>query len=208
MVDQNEAEGRWARHRDQRLLAILEIARTVASQQDLDVMLANFLHSLIETLGTADAGALLLHDPSEDRLRVIASHGYAPAPMRELRLAPGEALSGKAFQSGRPELYRTPEETASAMADMTPANRELFQAAVAGLGQPQSAICVPLIASQGEIGALVLENMRCPGLFALEDLAFLRQVADLIALSIENVRLREQLAAAQAISEANRLKAS
>jgi len=53
----------------------------------------------------------------------------------------------------------------------------------------------------------MLENRRQPGSFVPADLSFLQALADLIALSIENARLREELRATQALEEANRLKA-
>ena len=52
----------------------------------------------------------------------------------------------------------------------------------------------------------MLENRRQPGSFVPADLPFLRAVADLIALSIENARLNEELRTTQALEEANRLK--
>jgi signal transduction histidine kinase len=53
----------------------------------------------------------------------------------------------------------------------------------------------------------VLLNLRQLGSFTESDLDFLRRVADLITLAIDIARLREELEAAQALSEANRLKA-
>jgi len=49
--------------------------------------------------------------------------------------------------------------------------------------------------------------LRQPASFTHEDMAFLQRVADLITIAIENARLRSELQSAQALSEANRLKA-
>ncbi len=179
----------------------------MATQHDLEVMLAGFLRSLMETLEVADAGALLLYDSKRGCLQVSAAQGYDPLAVRQIRLAPGESISGRAFETGQARLCATPAAVAEAMADLTPANREYYRAATAGLQHPRSAICVPLTTARAKIGVLVLENMRQPGRFGRRDLEFLQHVADVIALAIENVRLREELQAAQAISEANRLKA-
>ena len=54
---------------------------------------------------------------------------------------------------------------------------------------------------------LTLVNRRQPDSFVPADLPFLRAVADLIALSIENAYLNEELQATRALEEANRLKA-
>ncbi len=192
--------------KDQRLLTIFEIAKIPATERDLEAMLPKFLSCLIETLDAAEAGILLLHDPSDGRLTVRAAQGYDLTTLRQIRLAPGESMSGKVFQTGQAELYPTPEAIAAAMANMTPANREMFRAATIGLRQPLSAICIPLITGQTKVGVLVLENRRQPGSFVRADLPFLQGVADLIALSIGNARLNEELRTELALNEANRLK--
>jgi len=165
------------------------------------------LTCLIETLEAADAGSVWLYDPAEERLVAKGAQGYDFAVLRKLRLALGEAMSGKVFQTGQPKLYPTPKATAAAMANITPANSELFRAATAGLRQPLSAVCVPLITDQIKAGVLTLLNLRQAASFTREDMAFLQRVADLITIAIENARLREELEAAHALSEANRLKA-
>ncbi len=192
--------------KDQRLLTIFEIARVLATQHDPEIILPKLLSCLIETFEAADAGILLVYEPANEWLTVKATHGYDLAALRQLRLAPGESMSGKVFQTGQTELYPTPEAIAAAIADVTPANREISRAATSGRRQPLSAICIPLITGQTKVGALVLENLRQPSSFVHEDLTFLQHVADIIALAIES-RLREELQAAQSLNEANRLKA-
>ena len=131
--------------RDQRLSPIFEIARILATEQDLEAMLPKFLSGLIETLGAVDTGILLLHDPSDGQLTVKGAQGYDFATLSQIRLAPGEAMSGRAFQTGQAGLYPTPEAIAAVRANLTPANRNLFATATAGLRPPQSVVCVPLV---------------------------------------------------------------
>jgi len=192
---------------DHRLLTVFEIAKILATEQDLETMLPKCLVCLIEMLEAADAGSLWLYDPSDERLVATGAQGYDFAVLKQLRLAPGEAMSGKVFQTGQAELYSTPEATAAAMADITPANSEIFRAATTGLRQPLSAICVPLITGQTKVGVLTLLNLRQPASFTHAGMAFLQRVAALITVSVENARLREELEVAKTLSEANRLKA-
>ena len=170
-------------------------------------MLPKLLACLIEESEVADAGSLWLYDSSDGRLVAKGAQGYDFTALKELRLALGEAMAGEVFQTGRAELYPTAEVTTAAMANLSPANSRIFRAATAGLKQPLSAVCVPLITGQTKIGVLVLLNLRQPASFTREDMAFLQRAADLITISIENARLRGELEAAQALSEANRLKA-
>jgi signal transduction histidine kinase len=201
------SEEALAADKDQRLSIIFEIAKIVATKQDMEAMLSEFLSCLIETLEAAEAGALLLYDPSDERLTVRAAQGYGLTSLRQIRLAPGEATCGKTFQMGQTELYPTPEDISEARADLSSANRELLRTATIGLRPPKSAICIPLFSGQAKVGVLTLVNRHQPDSFVPADLAFLRAVADLIALSIENAYLNEELQATRALEEANRLKA-
>ncbi len=193
--------------KDRRLSAIFEIARIMATQQDLETMLAAFLSCIVETLEPPEAGLMLLYDPADECLVVRAAQGYDLARLRQACLAPGEATCGKTFQTGEAQLYPTPKAVAAGRRNLTPANREIFRAAVIGRRQLRSAICIPLFAGETKVGVLRLENWHQPGSFVREDIPFLEAVADLLALSIENARLREELQTTQALEEANRLKA-
>ena len=192
---------------DQRLLAVFELARILVSEDDLQTLLTQFLSSLINRLEAADAGSLWLYDAAADRLVAANSQGYDLVSLRQIRLAPGEAIAGKVFQSAESILCSAPGETAHVMTDLTEANRQFFVQATAGLGEAQSALGVPLLTVRSPIGVLVLLNLQQPRGFTNGDLFFLERVADLLSLSIENARLREELRSSEALGEANRLKA-
>jgi signal transduction histidine kinase len=186
---------------------MFEIARILATEHDLDRMVPQLLSCLIETLEAADAGVLILYLPDENVLTVKAVQGFDLEVLRQLRLAPGESMTGKAFLTGQPGLYPTPEATAAAMVTMTPTNLSIFHAAATGVQVPQSAVVIPLITRQAKIGVLLLESLRLRRSFTAEDLDFLKPVGDLLALSIENARLQDALEAVRSLNEANRLKA-
>ncbi len=201
-----------AGHVDHRLSTIFEIARILATEHDLPAMLHKFLCCLVQTFDVADAGMLLLAN-GEGLLATAASLGYENLAVSEMRVAPGESMTGMAFETGQAALYATPQAVAAAMASLRPANRRLFELATGrpedgGHGrQPLSAVCIPLLTGAKKVGVLLLENLHQPGSFTTDDLDFLQHVADLISLSIENAGLRAQLQAVQALSEGNRLKA-
>jgi len=191
---------------EQRLSAIFEIAHLLAGQHDLETMLPRFLSCLIATLRAAETGILLLYEPEHDWLVVKDAQGTDLRVLSQIHVVPGEAMSGRAFQSGKSAVYPDPAAIAAVRANMSPTNQRLFEQATAALDGPQCAACVPLIAGTTRIGVLILENRSEPGHFR-EDLPFLEAVAQLIAVPIENTRLREELQRVRALEEANRLKA-
>jgi signal transduction histidine kinase len=192
---------------DQRLWAIFEIAKILVTEYESEAMLQKSLACLVEMLEAADTGSLWLYDPSEKRLVAKVALGYDLAALKQIRLVPGEARCGKAFQTGQPELYSTPKAIATAMANMAPENYQRFIDATINFRKAVSAVCIPLIMDQTKVGVLMLENLRQPGSFVQADLRFLQAVVDLIARSIENARLNQRRQAALALDEANRLKA-
>jgi signal transduction histidine kinase len=182
---------------------IFEIAKVLATQQDLETTLSELLSCLIETLDTADTGVLMLYDPSDERLTVRAARGYNLDSLKPLHLAPGEAT----FQTGEIQRYPTPKAIAKARANLTSPNREVVHEATTGSRLALSAICIPLFTGQKKVGVLMLESRQKVDGFTDQDIMYLRAAADLIALSIDNARLRAELQSTQALEEANRLKA-
>ncbi len=191
---------------DQRLSTIFQIARTMSRTRDLAVILPQFLASLIDALPAADAGLLLLYDPAIHCLKTVAARGHDETIMQQLYLAVNESLPGQAFQSGQIQFSATPEDTARAMATMTPHNYALLCAATVGVHGARSVVCVPLITGHEAVGVLVLENLHQAASFTTDDLTFLTAAAELVTLSIENRRLSQALQTTYALEEANRLQ--
>ena len=191
---------------DPRLSALLEIAAVFATEQSLDTMLDRILTCLVETLEAAEAGIVSLHNPSDDRLTVRATYGYDLHKLKQLRLAPGEAMCGRTFETGEPQVYRSTRAIAESRRNLTPDNLKALMRATIGARHPQSAVCMPLFTGDTKIGVLMLENLQQPASFVEPDLMFLQTVADLIAPAVENARLRRELQTSRALEEANRLK--
>jgi diguanylate cyclase (GGDEF)-like protein len=74
------------------------------------------LHAIIlRTLAAqvrARTGALAVYNEVEHSLAIVATHGYPRALVEHLRIAPGEGIIGKAYQSGQPRVGRSDEEGA------------------------------------------------------------------------------------------------
>jgi signal transduction histidine kinase len=170
-------------------------------------MLSKLLSCLAEASESADAGVLMLYEPSDERLTIRAAQGYDIDNLRSIRLAPGEATCGKTFQTGQVQLYPTAAAISAERSNLAPENRGIVRRATSGPRRPQSAICIPLFTGQTKVGVLMLESRQRSNGFQREDILWLETVADLIALAIENANLREELQATKALEEANRLKA-
>ncbi len=192
--------------RTRELATLLDISTTSQAAGDLDSALETILARSVAPFEAADAAALFIHDPDADELAARASIGYEKESLSRVRLQPGEAILGKAFQRGRGILCTTPEEIAANIADLRKENRDYFEEARSGVRQPRSAMCAPLIAKDSVLGAIILVNLRGPGAFSESDLRFLQTVANHIAVVLENARLMSEASRAQALEDADRFK--
>jgi signal transduction histidine kinase len=195
-----------ARQSAEELATLLDLSEAFAQATDLDSLLKSVLARGIALYEAADAAALFLYNPDEDRLMARASIGYEIEPLSRVRLKPGEAIAGKVFQRRQALLCANPEEIASNIANLQKENRAYFEGARSGVRQPRSAMCAPLIAKDSVLGALILVNLRRQGAFSAADLRFLQAVAHQIAIVLENARLWSQVSRAQAQAEANHFK--
>lgn len=187
-------------------MVLLEVAMALAQAVELDSLLNGVMNTLSANLEEVDAGAILLCDEESGDLRVRAVLGYRREPALRAHLKPGESISGSVFQSGKAKVYRTQEEIERAMATISPGNRTLFDEATKELGQPQSAVALPLLIGERKLGVMLLQCFAKDGKRFQEDLSFFRALAGLIATAIDRVRLQDEAREARALDEANRLK--
>jgi signal transduction histidine kinase len=198
---------------DQRMLTMYEIAKILATEHDVERMAPRLLACLMNMQEIADTGVLLLYDQTEAHLKVEAAQGCDLEALRDLHVLPEELMTDEALRTGRSEIYAEPQAVTVAAARLRVENAALFRSGTngtAGLSEGHgvySVICIPLIVDQAEVGVLMLQNRQRHRSFISEDLTLLQPVANLLALSIGNARLRTELEAVRSLSEANRLKA-
>jgi K+-sensing histidine kinase KdpD len=192
--------------RTQEISTLFEVSKALASVVELEELLPAIEHILVKTLPPAEAGVLLIFDEGTGMLTVESALGYDRNALRRISLQVGESMSGKVFKSRKPQVWATPEESASAMANMRSDNRGYFRQASGGVDHPASAIGVPLVYREGKIGVLTLEDFGRKGRLSISDLPFLQALAELIVINVDKIRLLQQTERTKAMEEADRLK--
>ncbi|MBN1317860.1 MAG: hypothetical protein JXA42_20415, partial [Anaerolineales bacterium] len=89
---------------------------------------------------------------------------------------------------------------------LSPESRNILNESRLKPKKVSSCVCIPLITGKATIGIMMLENIHQSINFSEVDLPFLKAIAGLFALSIENAFLKEELQVMETIKEANRLK--
>lgn len=173
-----------------RLTTLLEVARMLTSELDLSEIVHQVLARAIAVIPAADAGTLYLEDKASGRLIVTDTVGFGPSIFK-LSLKPGEAAAGRAFLSGRGEIYPDPEAVLAAVANATPETYQHFQEASEGPRSPKAAMTAPLVFKGTVLGVLVVDTLHNNQTFTDDDLAMLEDFAQIAAIAIVNARLYE-----------------
>jgi signal transduction histidine kinase/uncharacterized protein YigA (DUF484 family) len=195
-----------SRLRAQEVATLFEVSKALASVVEPRELLPAIRDTLVRTLEPADAGTLFLFDKTTGMLTIQSAYGYDVSVLDRISLHVGESMSGTVFQTGTPAVWATPEEAASAMANMTPHSRAHFKQASGGLDHPRSAIGVPLVYRGERIGVLTLETLRNEASFSASQLPFMQALAELIVINVGQIWLLQETEQARAVDEADRLK--
>jgi signal transduction histidine kinase len=171
-----------ARNRD--LTALGEVGRAVSSILDLKVVLKSVVERAVELSGT-DAGSIFYYRPETGRFELGETVGLdqeTVSSFRNLDIAAGQTGMGEAI--ARREPLQIPDVV------KRPSNPLRDAALEAGLN---AALIVPLLGSEGALGALVLQRRRT-GVFTPSVVSLMQSFADQSAIALENARLFEEIA--------------
>jgi signal transduction histidine kinase len=171
-----------ARNRD--LTALGEVGRAVSSTLDLKVVLKTIVERAVELSGT-DAGSIFYFRPEAGRFELGETVGLdeeTVAYFRKLDIATGQTGLGEAIS--RREPLQVPDVV------QRPSNALRDAALEAGL---RAALIIPLLGSEGALGALVLQRRRT-GEFASSVVNLMQSFAGQSAIALENARLFEEIA--------------
>jgi signal transduction histidine kinase len=171
-----------ARNRD--LTALSEVGRAVSSTLDLKMVLKTVVERAVELSGT-DAGSIFYYRPESGRFELGETTGFDEeviARFRKLDIAAGQTGLGEAISRREPlQVQDIMKRSSNALRDA---------ALEAGL---RAGLIVPLLGSEGALGALVLQR-RNTGEFSPSVVSLMQSFADQSAIALENARLFEEIA--------------
>ena len=188
------------------LNALTEVAKTLTLTFELPELLDLVMKKIVVVLPPAHAGAVMLWDQPSGLFRPAAIVGFDAAIFYRIGLRAGESITGKVFDSGKATLLSGPEQVATAMADMRPANRTVFFDSIGKDRIPLGILAAPISVSDQKYGVLVLETLEGPIIFSSNDLPFVQTIADLIGLAIDRARLEIKADAIRVANETEQLR--
>ena len=147
--------GRRLRSSIQLLSAVASISALPVRVRDLSQAAEEILTTLVQELEEVDSCSLLLYEPQEESLTLVAASGQndllgepREGYNKDLRFAPGEGVAGQVFVNNSPRFWnRGPTGT-----ELAPVN--------SAATMPESLACMPLTASAERIGVLNVSFVR------------------------------------------------
>ncbi|MHC5035374.1 MAG: nif-specific transcriptional activator NifA [Planctomycetota bacterium] len=188
-----------AKREVQELSLLFEISRTLERSIDLRDVVGPLLETMAKSMGML-RGTLTLLNRQTGEISIEAAHGLSAKQRERGRYRPGEGVTGKVVQTGRPAVVpRISEEPM--FLDRTGARKRVRKEDI-------SFICVPIKLGTEVIGALSADRLFDANVSFEEDVRLLSIIASMIAQAVrlrqsaeeerqrlmeENVRLQEAL---------------
>jgi adenylate cyclase len=156
---------------------ILDIARELSRQTDVDRLLEKVVDVTYQVMSVDRVAILLADEAGELAPRISRSRAAGPS---------GE------WHVPRSIVHKTVDERVAVLIENVPADL-LFGEGTVLRHRVQSALCAPLLGSEGTVlGLIYLDNLAATHSFSEEDLDFLTAFAGMISVAIENSRLVER----------------
>jgi len=160
-----------AERQERRLALLLNIAKALSGQPEVGHLLAKVVDLIFQVMAVDRAAIVLLGPDGE----TVCRRSGADSPWEVPRAIAEQAIAERAAV-----LVEGHEE----------AGGKTVAVAREGI---ESAMCAPLLSSQGEaLGLVYLDSLTAPRSFGDEDLEFLSSFAAIVAVAIENSRLVER----------------
>lgn len=192
------------RRRLEEVNLLLDFSRQL-SGMDADAIVRALLESARRVIQHAHAGVVLVWNPKSEQLVPRAASGYADnESMMRINYRLGEALPGVSFMNRK--ARRVDEINFPRDYNLNTENLAHYRQATGGR-LPVSCLLVPIVATEQNLGLLVLDNFNATAAFRAEDETLLISLSQQVALSLDNMRLvetsQERAGQLQALNEAS-----
>lgn len=174
MIDALHERGNSVTKKVLELATLYEMSRSLGSTLDLDTLLDSVLDSALRIFNV-EIGYVTLRDPETGELEMRASRGGAALSRSALR----SSMCDWVVREGRPLIFNPVGEGEAE-------RREPMSGA-------QAALCVPLISSEGTVGAITVGSRDAEHRFTSDDVRLLATVANQVTIAVGNIGLFSSL---------------
>ena len=180
----------------QELSLLLEISQLLERSMDLREVVGPLLKALADHM-SMEHGTLTLMNHESGEIQIHAAHGLSQSQQEKGRYLPGEGVTGKVVQSGKPMVVPRISENEEFL-NRTTARKQLRKKDV-------SFICVPIKIGTETVGALSADHLFSDEVDFEEDIRLLAILASMIGQAVRLRRMADEREA-QLLAENTRLQ--
>jgi predicted ATPase/signal transduction histidine kinase len=165
---------------------VVKASQAVSSEIELSKLIETLMRIAVEHAG-AERSLLILFTGNEPQIAAEATtgRGQIDVALRNSAVTPTELIEGV--------LHIAARTRESVILDDASAQMPYSASEYVRQKDARSVLCLPLVKQAKLVGALYLENNLTPRVFTSAKLAVLKLLASQAAISLENVRLYEEL---------------
>ncbi|MBD3309144.1 SpoIIE family protein phosphatase [candidate division KSB3 bacterium] len=180
---------------------LYDISDALGAVLDPNKVCQIIIEKAVEVVGVEKA-SIMLYDSAQNCLYIAASHGIelTEEALREIRVAPGEGVSGRVFISGKHLIVENIEESSLPI----DSHRERRYKKKSFISVPvreykkKSFLSVPMVCSPKQtekrvMGVMNMTDKRSSDMFTSGDLRLLTAIAMQAAMSLYNIQLIEEM---------------
>lgn len=187
---------------EQKLMSLINSTRVLTSTLNLEEVLDQLNKEVLNVIDGSNASVLFLYDKKTGKLYPKSSAGFDMTYLKEIRISPGEGMSGQTFQEGRGKIFFSKTDTMDGMSNISDETGDLYGKALGDFQYPDSAICVPIMTKRECIGVLTVDIYDKKNVtFNEDELRLLETFAVQASVAIENAMLFSQTERTQEIHE-------
>lgn len=171
------------------LQSLMRVSNVLNSSLDIDTIMDSIMNQTISVVDAADGGSVWLYDPEEDCLVAQRARGsFYPHIFNQIRLKPGESMTGKAFAAKKCIIYPNATEVEKGLSNISPKNLGYLEASVPNFPFT-SVMCTPILLNGESVGVITLDSFRSSLTFTKEDVKLVKAISHQAAVAIEKANL-------------------
>lgn len=180
------------RNKVKKLEELFETSKLLNSTQDTDYILDFLLEKSLELIKGGDTGVIFLYSKEKGVLEIRSFKGFDNS-VTEVKLYPGESMTGITFLKQKPLFFSNSAETKVAMGTMREENKKILEKSLNKKANDLfESICCPLIYREECIGVIVIDNFENQAALTEEDVSLLEAISIQATIAIINAQNYER----------------
>jgi sugar diacid utilization regulator len=172
------------------LKSLIHVSNVINSSFDIDTIIDSIMIETISVVEAAGGGSFWLYNKEEDRLIAQSAQGnFYPHIFRQIKLKPGESMTGLTFAMQRCCTYPNEESIKKTLETLSPHNHQLLLDAIPNSFHFTSVISTPIKLKGECIGVITLDSFQHSLTFKQEDIKLLEAIAHQAAIALDKSSL-------------------